>query len=219
MHAGSLAVEEASEGHGVSFMFNLPLRASATAANASDQSPDYAPDLAGLRVLVVDDEADARQLHATMLEQYGAQVTTAASVAEAMSYFTEARPSERPDLIVSDISMPGDDGYSLIRQVRSLAVERGGRVPAIALTGLTQVADRIRVLSAGFQMHLAKPVNAAELALALAMLAGRNGEISNGGSATNETTVRRVGRVTRAGASHAARENRKTTHDLNPPTR
>jgi CheY-like chemotaxis protein len=104
-----------------------------------------------------------------MLGQYGAVVKTAASAGEALSYVE----SWKPDVLVADIGMPGEDGYGLIRQVRALSSERGGSTPALALTAYTRAEDRLHALSAGYQIHLAKPITGRELAASVANLAGR----------------------------------------------
>jgi CheY-like chemotaxis protein len=122
-------------------------------------------------VLVVDDDADTLDAVRHLLEQAGARVSTAGSAADAFRCVEEARP----DVLLSDIGMPGEDGCSLIRRVRGLGPERGGEVPAAALTAYTQAADRERALSAGFQAFLAKPVDPRELAAAVARLVGRLG--------------------------------------------
>jgi CheY-like chemotaxis protein len=116
----------------------------------------------------VDDEADARNLLNTMLSQHGAEVTTAATAAEAVS----ALQQFIPDVLVSDIGMPEEDGYSLIRKVRALDASLGGQVPAVALTAYARAEDRAQALLAGFQLHVPKPVNAAELVVVVARLAG-----------------------------------------------
>lgn len=124
-------------------------------------APDGAPGggatrpLDKLRILVVDDEVDARDLFAMVLRSTGALVTTAGSVDEALAAFVE----QRPDILVSDIGMPGQDGYSLIRRVRMLSAEAGGTVPAVALTAFTGPENRARALDAGFTMHVPKPVD------------------------------------------------------------
>jgi signal transduction histidine kinase/ActR/RegA family two-component response regulator len=128
------------------------------------------PELKGLRVLVVDDEADARDMLALVLRSCGSEVTTAAGATEALA----ALKSWKPDLLVSDIGMPGADGYAFITQVRALRPEDGGRTPAIALTAHARVEDRMSALSAGYQMHVAKPVEPAELVVVIASLATRN---------------------------------------------
>jgi CheY-like chemotaxis protein len=129
------------------------------------------PDLSGLRILVVDDEADARDLLAIRLQQSGAEVVTASSVEAAMEIL--ARGDALPDLIVSDIAMPGEDGYSVMRRVRALDPEQGGRIPAIAVTAYSRTKDLMRALATGFQAYLPKPVNAAELSHAITGLIGR----------------------------------------------
>ncbi len=129
-----------------------------------------AASLDGVRVLAVDDEEAARELVAMMLAQAGAETRTAASVAEAMTILKGLSPEQYPDVLVSDLSMPEEDGYSLIRQVRQLSPEQGGRLPAIALTAFGRMEDRVRVLGAGFQSHVIKPVEAEELVAVIASL-------------------------------------------------
>ncbi|HEV2845121.1 MAG TPA: response regulator, partial [Thermoanaerobaculia bacterium] len=123
-------------------------------------------DLAGIRVLVVDDEPDARETLQQILEHCNAEVLAVSSAREAL----EALARWRPDILVSDIGMPGEDGYELIRRVRGLPAERGGRTPAAALTAFARGEDRRRALLAGFQMHIAKPVEVKELAAVVANL-------------------------------------------------
>ena len=125
--------------------------------------------LAGVKVLVVDDEADARALVQRLLEDRGAVVQTASSTRAALEFVR----SQRPDVLVSDIGMPEEDGYALIQQVRALPAEQGGTTPAVALTAYARSEDRLKVILAGFQMHIAKPVEAAELLTLVASLAGR----------------------------------------------
>jgi CheY-like chemotaxis protein len=131
-------------------------------------APNSAPALEGLRVLIVDDEADARDLLTTILEHSGAQVTAAASAGEALSLVLQSRA----DVLVSDIAMPKVDGYALIRQVRELGAERGGDIPALALTAYARDSDRTLALEAGFQVHLPKPYDPDELVRVVARLAG-----------------------------------------------
>jgi CheY-like chemotaxis protein len=121
--------------------------------------------LTGLRVLVVDDAADARKMISAVLSQWGAEVRTSASTSEAL----EALEHWRPDVLVSDIGMPGEDGYALIHKVR----ERCKGIPAAALTAYAREDDRKRALAAGYQIHVAKPVGPAELVATVADLAGR----------------------------------------------
>ena len=127
------------------------------------------PRLDGISVLVVDDEQDGRRVLKRLLEIRGASVATAASVDEAL----EVLEGRVPDVILSDIGMPGQDGYDFIRRVRHLSSEHGGETPAAAVTAFARSDDRIRTLRSGFQMHLAKPVDPLELLTAVAALAGR----------------------------------------------
>jgi signal transduction histidine kinase/ActR/RegA family two-component response regulator len=180
MHGGAIKAESDGEGRGATFTVTLPTRSGSRAIwemNAIELSKTLdagdQPNLAGLRILVVDDEADARDLLAIRLQQYGADVITAPSAEAAIEALTAQEP--RPDLIVSDIAMPGEDGYSLIRRVRAMEPEQGGRIPAIALTAYSRTKDRVQALAAGFQIHMPKPVNAAELAHAIAGITGRFG--------------------------------------------
>jgi len=125
--------------------------------------------LEGVKVLVVDDEPDARALLKRLLEDCRATALTAGSAAEAL----ELIRAERPAVLVSDIGMPVEDGYALIRKVRALSKEDGGDTPAVALTAYARSEDRVRALRHGFQMHVAKPVEAAELVMVVASLTGR----------------------------------------------
>jgi CheY-like chemotaxis protein len=115
--------------------------------------------LDGVRVLLIDDLPTVRRVITRLLEEWGARVTAVPGVSEAL----EAFGRERPSVVLSDIQMPGEDGYSLIRKIRALPPERGGQIPAAALTGLTGDDDRARMLRAGFQYHVAKPVDARQL--------------------------------------------------------
>ena len=182
LHGGSIQVESAGLGKGTSFKVLLPLSVVQHAPEATEAEggqsqsggvrsslPADRLNLAGVRVLVVDDEADARTLLQRLLEDRGATVQNAASVAEAIALI----PEQRPDVLISDIGMPEEDGYALIRQVRALPPERGGGTPAIALTAYARSEDRLKVILAGFQIHTAKPVEAAELLALVASLAGR----------------------------------------------
>ncbi len=181
LHGGTVYAGSDGEGRGATFIVNLPLRAvrpqpteleSVGLGGIALSAPSA---LDGIWALVVDDETDARELLTTLLQQYGARVTSAASAAEALSVLTADERDRPPDVLVSDIGMPDVDGYALIRRVRALAPERGGRIPAIALTAYGRSIDRIRALSAGFQMHMPKPVEPAELAMVIASLTGRAG--------------------------------------------
>ena len=182
LHGGGVHVGSMGLGKGTTFRVMLPLvavqpaedfpdgdRRHPQAAGESPATPAKALQLTEVRVLVVDDEADARALVKRLLEDRGARVQTAGSVAEAM----ELLRAETPDVLVSDIGMPGEDGYSLIRQVRALGPELGGNVPAVALTAYARAEDRMKAVLAGFQMHVSKPVEPAELLAMVASLAGR----------------------------------------------
>jgi len=181
LHGGTVSVSSAGADEGATFIVSLPLLP-LRQEPASDvlrvhpraetgASLDCPPELSGLRVLLVDDEADSRDLLNLVLDSCGANVTIAASAAEAF----ETIKREKFDVIVSDIGMPGEDGFSLIRKIRELPVEQGGKVPAIALTAYARAEDRVKALRSGFQMHVAKPVEAAELTAIVANLAGRMG--------------------------------------------
>jgi signal transduction histidine kinase/CheY-like chemotaxis protein len=183
LHGG--AIRAASEGHGqgATFTLSLPLVSGAQAnSNGAPETAATEPEvgergslvkstvLEGLRILVVDDEPDTRELVQEVLARQGAEVRTGSSVAEALQTLAEWRA----DLLVSDIGMPLEDGYELIRRVRKL--DGGGplgQIPAVALTAYAGVEDRKRALAAGFQTHLAKPVDPKALILAVARLAGR----------------------------------------------
>ena len=129
------------------------------------------PDLTGIRVLVVDDEADARELVKRILTECHAEVLTASGAADALEHF-EQKP---PNVVVSDIGMPDIDGYEFLRRVRALGSPKG-RVPAIALTAFARPEDRTRALLAGFLVHIAKPIEPTELAATVATVVGRAGE-------------------------------------------
>jgi CheY-like chemotaxis protein len=129
------------------------------------------PDLSGLRVLVVDDEPDGRDVIAQILSTRGAETAAASSADEAIRVLR----SFKPDVLLSDIRMPGKDGYQLLQEIHSLEADEGRNVPAIALTGFARAEDRKLALLTGYRFHLAKPFDPAELIVAVAMLAGRTG--------------------------------------------
>jgi signal transduction histidine kinase len=175
LHGGRVRAESAGEGQGATFTVELPLSLIRTAAGsarvhpASEGALTFAPttSLAAVRILVVDDEPDTLETLQHVLATCGAEVRAALSAEEALAILAEWTP----DLLVSDIGMPGEDGYQLIRQVRALAPERGGQIPALALTAYARVEDRLKVLGAGFQMHVAKPIEPAELVAVVGSLA------------------------------------------------
>jgi CheY-like chemotaxis protein len=136
---------------------------------SKDEKSALARPLDGCYVLVVEDNDDARTLYATLLSMNGAQVTAVASVAEAMEAFERTRF----DIVASDVDMPEEDGYALIAKIRALPDEQGGAVPAIAVTGHGLDQDREKLLAAGFQEYLPKPVDSNEFILVIARLVGR----------------------------------------------
>jgi CheY-like chemotaxis protein len=131
---------------------------------------EYSNSLDGVKVLVVDDELDTCELLRSMIEKCGAEVTVANSARAALEKIEQGRF----DLIVSDIGMPGADGYELIQTIRSRPPDRGGKIPAIALTAYARTEDRLHTLRAGYQMHVPKPIEYAELVTVMATLAARN---------------------------------------------
>ncbi|MBO0724176.1 MAG: response regulator [Blastocatellia bacterium] len=171
MHGGSVTAESEGEGKGSTFIVKLPVRAIYTAE--TERLP-----LAGVQTMsledvwaaVVDDEANARELIASVLESYGARVTSFASPGEAIELLTSSR---RPDVLVCDLAMPGEDGFSLIHKLREWEKGSDSALPAIALTAYGRVEDRTRALYAGFQMHIAKPVEPVELVIAVRSLIER----------------------------------------------
>jgi signal transduction histidine kinase/CheY-like chemotaxis protein len=178
LHGGSIAVFSDGENRGADFVVTLPImilrstgerpeRAHPTVASGVPFQPSQT--LQGVRVVAVDDDADARKLLAVVLTHSRAEVTVVATAAEAF----EAVRRIRPDVLLSDIEMPSEDGYTLISRVRALAPDEGGNTPAAALTAYARVEDRTRALRAGFQQHLPKPVEPSELVAVVANLAGR----------------------------------------------
>jgi len=166
LHGGTVSAESAGPGRGARFTVRLPIPAppgSAVTEPALEPAPIFeaagATPLAGLNVLVVEDQADARELITVILQQAGAQVTGAASAAEAL----RASVADVFDVIVSDIGLPDGDGHKLLQRIR----QRGTTVPAIALTAYTRVEDRRRALAAGFQLHMAKPIEPRRLVAAV----------------------------------------------------
>jgi PAS domain S-box-containing protein len=179
LHGGTVKAESGGEGQGSIFTVTLPLmpayHSAATeerkeqAAGDSLLAFDFAERLDGLKILAVDDEADTCELLKTALAECGAQVTTASSAQEALARLERLLP----DVLISDIGMPDEDGYELIRRVRQLPAESGGAIPAVALTAYARAEDRLRVLREGYQMHVPKPVELAELVAVVASLVQR----------------------------------------------
>ena len=175
LHGGTVHAESAGPDQGATFTVRLPLmeervQPSPSSRHGAESGHASSVRLDGVKVMVVDDELDMRDFLSVSLRQYGADVTALASVGEAVA----ALEREKPDVLVSDIGMPGEDGYALIRKVRALGPERGGQVPAAALTGFAAGDDTSRVLSAGYQVHLPKPVEPSQLAQVVGTLAGRS---------------------------------------------
>jgi CheY-like chemotaxis protein len=180
LHGGT--IEASSEGEGRGARFTLSLRQSSldttglpalsatlpprTTVTPASAVSDLAAELAGLRVLVVDDEQDARELTSTILSEGGALVVAAASASDALKALNE----QPLDVMISDIGMPEQDGYQLIRRVRELATP-AARIPAAALTAFTRNEERRKAMVAGFQLHISKPVEPFELTAAVACLA------------------------------------------------
>lgn len=178
MHGGSVGADSSGRGLGAVFSVSFPLLngKGQGSLNSSRQVNEFAsqPDeqnLSGLRVLIVDDEPDSRDVLAAILEQRGAEVMAAASAADALERLRLASNQSVPDVLVSDIGLPGEDGVDLITRVRKLKPEQGGRIPAIALTAYARAEDEACVLAAGYQRHVAKPVEPAALASIVASLA------------------------------------------------
>jgi CheY-like chemotaxis protein len=176
LHGGSARVVSAGAGRGASFIVALPISAVRELPGILQRSgvalapPDgteldqLARRIDGLRVLVVDDEPDARAMIERLLREHGATVTASAAAEDAMQILQAGRF----DILLSDIGMPGEDGYSLIKRVRALPAAEGGDIHAIALTAFARAEDRRRVIAAGFTAHLAKPVEAVDLIKSIA---------------------------------------------------
>ncbi|MBE8987783.1 ATP-binding protein [Nostoc sp. LEGE 12450] len=185
LHGGTIQAQSQGIGQGATFTVKLPILEESGGAEEqgsreteennlhfSLQSPIPNP-LTNLRVLIVDDEADVRQWITAVLEESGAKVSAFSSTRQAL----EALKELHPDVLISDIGMPGEDGYALMRKIREIETERGGRIPAVALTGYARVEDYKEALAAGFQLHVAKPVRAAELIAVVASLSKLSGKI------------------------------------------
>jgi PAS domain S-box-containing protein len=180
MHGGTVRANSEGEGKGSTFTVQLPISpvyqvdssGSRVHPGARELMPadDITDRLDGLRILAVDDEPDTRELLKQGLEYCGATVKVAGSAAEAI----DALMSFVPDILISDIGMPGTDGFDLIKQVRALPPDRGAKIPAIALTAYTRIEDRLQALRAGYDMHVPKPVELAELCAVAASVARRN---------------------------------------------
>jgi PAS domain S-box-containing protein len=180
LHGGTVQAKSPGEGQGATFRVALPLiplrpnddgdgRYHPKTSRIETTNDNAAPKLKGIRVLVIDDEPDARKLIKRLLEECEAEVTTGGSVDEALRLISEVNPH----VILSDIGMPGRDGYELLRILRSLPAEKGGKIPAAALTAFARSEDRTRSMMAGFDLHVSKPVEPRELCAVVARLASR----------------------------------------------
>ncbi len=179
LHGGTAWAESGGEGQGAKFTVRLPTMTESDhkpekvsrqpAISGFEAREKQPPSLEGLRALVIDDEIDARTLLTAMLERCGAQVVAVSSAREGL----DSIENWKPDVLIADIGMPVEDGYALIKKVRALPRERGGQTPALALTAYARTEDRARALAAGYQVHLAKPVDRYDLAAVVANLAER----------------------------------------------
>ncbi len=176
LHGGTMRADSDGENRGATFTALLPMRVLPPIDDAGEPiepppldevETDDLPHLSGLRILVVDDEQDSRAFLGTLLQSQGASVCSAGSTPEALETFIR----ERPDVVVSDIAMPGEDGYDLIRQLRAIPARDGGLTPALALTAYVRDEDVAAALAAGYQRHIRKPVVVSELIGAVAELA------------------------------------------------
>lgn len=166
VHRGEVTVQSPGQGQGTTFTVTFPMGASARVKESPTPSPSS--DINGVRVLLVEDDDDTRESLASVLALLGADVRAVPSAAAGLATLDEYHPQA----IISDIAMPGEDGFSFIQKVRKRNAEHGGRVPAAALTALASEADRQRAMESGFQLHVAKPVDSAHLAAIVRMLAG-----------------------------------------------
>ncbi|HSK62688.1 MAG TPA: ATP-binding protein, partial [Pyrinomonadaceae bacterium] len=173
LHGGTVSAESEGEGKGATFSASFPLLSDRsgpiTVMHSGEVHASELRSLDGLRVLLVDDELETREIISTVVERTGAEVKSCTSAREALNEVVEWRP----DVILSDIAMPDEDGYSFIHRVRSLSQHEGGNTPAAALTAYAREEDRKQALAAGYQMHIAKPIGAGQLVTMIAKLAGR----------------------------------------------
>ena len=175
LHGGTVQAESLGEGQGATFTIRLPLlkNSELRVSSAEASQPEVSTEdtlLAGVQILLVDDQADVREFFSFVLEQYGATVTAVESAAQAL----ETLAQSKPDILLSDIGMPLMDGYMLLREVRKLPPEQGGQIPAIALTAYAGEINYNQAMAAGFQKHLPKPVELGDLATAIVSLIGQN---------------------------------------------
>lgn len=167
LHGGTINAESPGLGLGATFTLRLPMLESSIEHQPSKEI-EATTSLEGVKVLVVDDDTDTRQLVTVILEKRHAKVIALASASEALNFLQHSQV----DVLVSDIGMPETDGYTLLRQVKLLASKQGKQIPAIALTAYAGEIDQRRAVSAGFHLHLSKPIAPDELVMAIAILAG-----------------------------------------------
>ncbi|HEV2837670.1 MAG TPA: PAS domain S-box protein, partial [Pyrinomonadaceae bacterium] len=180
MHGGTIEADSKGKGQGATFTVKLPIRAVTTRTPADafkdsrypESTVSKSPSLTGFTILAVDDSQDTREFITVALEACGANVIAAASAREAFDLFA----GSKPDLVVCDLGMPEEDGFSFIKRIRELPDVQGGATPAIALTGYVRVEDRMRALEAGYEMFVPKPIEAGELCTIVATLVDRNGK-------------------------------------------
>src|SRR5262249_49138308 len=179
LHGGTVVAQSSGEGKGATFIVTLPLTTATASVDEAPPAPGSVPpldgfrslaSLDGLRVLVVDDDPQAVALEEAILVRAGAHVRTCLTAAEALRVVTDWHP----DVLVSDIEMPGEDGYWLIRKIRALTSEEGGKIPTVALTAYGRTQDRTGTLAAGYNMHVPKPVDPGELTTIIESLAARH---------------------------------------------
>lgn len=180
LHGGTVAVTSAGHGHGAAFTVTLPLAGAdaevrrieidhGAIAGRENRAPSLYPVLDGLKLLIVDDDEDTRRMVTMVFQRCGSEVRAAANASEALDMFHVWHP----EVMICDIGMPGEDGYSLIRRVRALEADGPEQTPALALTGYARSEDRARAIAAGYQMHIAKPIDPVELTTAITKLAKR----------------------------------------------
>jgi len=177
LHGGTIRAESPGEGRGATFTMDLPrdMPAEVRKNHETVAAPAPPSTLSGIRVLVVENEMDSRDLLVEALSRCGTEVVAARSCAEALALLRRSATADLPHVIVADIGMPEQDGYDLIREIRALEPERGGRIPAIAVTGYANRDDRHRVLASGYQLHVGKPVDPILLASAVQRVARHAG--------------------------------------------
>ena len=170
LHGGTVGAESEGEGLGATFTVSLPVLSESRRPFAEEPAAETPASFRGLRVLVVDDDPDTCEIIGAILERAGAEIRACLSASQALATLD----TWLPDILISDIAMPGEDGYALIRKVRARRAEQGGRVPAVALTAYGRSEDRAKVLSAGFQVHAGKPIEPGHLVGIVASLAVRS---------------------------------------------